>query len=123
MRTGTPRSRHARDDPGAQRARRRRDRDQHLVGLDVLEHARQVRPSCRARATPRSIRAPLLARVVVDEADGPVAEVRVAQDLAQQQAAAVAGADDQHRARVAARAEAAQRALVEQVDEEARSRR
>ena len=41
-----------------------------------------------------------LARVVVDEADRVEAEVRVAQDLAQHQAPAVAGADDQHAARV-----------------------
>ena len=39
---------------------------------------------------------PPLERVVVDEADGVEAELRVAQDLAQDEAAAVAGADDQH---------------------------
>ena len=72
--------------------------------------ARSVVPST---SSPRSTRAPLLARVVVDEADRAVAELGVAQDLAQQQPPAVAGADDQHRARVLARREAAQRALVD----------
>ena len=108
------------DDARAHRARRRRDRDQHLVGLDVLEHARQLLGRAEHREPAVDPRA-LLARVVVDEADRAVAQLGVAQDLAQQQPAAVAGADDDHRARVAARAEAAQRALVEHVDEEARA--
>ncbi len=108
------------DHARAHRSRRGGHRDQHLVGLDVLEHARQLlrraehgQPAVDPRA--------LLARIVVDEADRPVAQIRVAQDLAQQQPAAVAGTDDQHGARVAARAESAQRALVDQVDEEARA--
>ncbi len=90
------------DDPGAHRARGRRHRDQHLVRLDVVEHPRQLlggaehlEPAVDARV--------LLALVVVDETDGPQTEVGVAQDLAQQQAAAVARTDDQHRARVAPR--------------------
>ena len=74
----------------------------------------ELRRSSPSTSSPRSTRAPLLARVVVDEADRAVAELRVAHDLAQQQAAAVAGADDQHRARVAcargSRAAAARRA-------------
>ena len=97
------------DDAGAHRARRRGDGDQDLVGLDVVEHARQLRRRAedeQAAVDPRA----LLARVVVDEADRPVAEVGVAEDLAQQQPAAVAGADDDHGAGVLAGAEAAQRA-------------
>ncbi len=63
----------------------------------------------------------LLARVVVDEPDRPEAQLRVAQDLPQQQHTAVAGTDDQDRARVAARAVPAQRPLVEHVHQEPRS--
>jgi hypothetical protein len=63
----------------------------------------------------------LLARVVVDEADRAEVELGVAQQLAQEQPTAVAGADDQHAAGVAARREAAQRALVDEVHEEARA--
>ncbi len=107
-----------RDDLRAHRARRGGDRDQHLVGLDVVEHvaelvggAEHLEPAVHPRA--------LLARVVVDEADRPVAELRVAHDLAQQQPPAVAGADDQHRARVLAHARAAQRPLVDRVHDEA----
>ena len=47
--------------------------------------------------------------------DATQVQLGVAQDLAQQQPAAVAGADDQHRARVAPRAVAAQRALVDEM--------
>ena len=62
-----------------------------------------------------------LERVVVDEADRLEAELGVAQDLAQDEPAAVAGADDQQAARVLARAEAAQRALVDRARDEARA--
>ena len=108
------------DHLGAQRARRRRDRDEDLVGLDVVEHAAELpgRPEHAHAAVDPHV---LLAGVVVDEADRAIAEVRVAQDLAQQQPATVAGADDQHRARVAPRAPAAQRPLVDQVHHEARA--
>ena len=98
-------------DARAQRARRRRDRDRDLVGLGLVEDARELvgRPQ-----DPHAVDAhAALERVVVDEADRVQAELRVAQDLAQHQPAAVAGADDQHAARVAARAEAAQRAVVD----------
>ena len=66
---------------------------------------------------------PPLERVVVDEADGLEAELGVAQDLAQDEAPAVAGADDEQAARAGARAEAAQRALVDRARDEARARR
>ena len=66
-----------------------------------------------------SIRTPQLQRVVVDEADGAEAELRVAHDLAQQQAAAVAGADDQHALGALARTEAAHRAVVDAAADEA----
>ena len=100
-------------DARAQRARRRRDRDRDLVGLGLVEDPRQVGvvPSTR---TP-SIRMPPLERVVVDEADRVRPQLRVAQDLAQHEAAAVAGADDQHAARASRRArKPRQRALVDQ---------
>ena len=102
----------------AHRARRRRDRDQHLLGLDVVEHPAQLAGRAQ-HLDPAVDRRALLARVVVDEADRPVAELGVAHDLAQQQAAAVAGADDQHRARVLAHPRAAPRPLVDRVDDEA----
>ena len=93
------------DDRRAQRAGRRRDRDHHLVGLDVVEHLGAGRRSCRARPA-----MPFFFGIVVDEADGPVAELGVLEQLVQQQPAAVAGADDQHRARVAPGPEAVPRA-------------
>ena len=60
-------------------------------------------------------------RVVVDEAERREAELRVEQHLAQQQPAARAGADDDHAARVAARAEAAQPPLVERAGDHPRA--
>ncbi len=66
--------------------------------------------SASSRMRPRSVGAPehadaldadaALERVVVDEADRVEVELRVAQHLAQDEAAAVAGADDQHAPRV-----------------------
>ena len=47
--------------------------------------------------TPLMVR-PLSARVVVEEADDGEAEVRAVLDLAQQQRAGAAGADDEHAA-------------------------
>ena len=47
---------------------------------------------------------PALERVVVDEADRVDVELRVAQHLAQDEPAALAGADDQHAAGALARA-------------------
>ena len=88
-----------RDDAGAQRARRRRDRDRDLVGLGLVEDPRRV-SSVRPRTAHAVDAHAVLGRVVVDEADRAEPEVRVAQDLAQDEAAAVAGADDQHAARV-----------------------
>ena len=112
VRTGTPRSRHAlttraRSVPGADGIAIRTSSGS---TSSSMRGSSAVVPSTRHAVDPRA----LLARVVVDEADRAEAELGVAQDLAQQQAPAVAGADDQHRARVAARAEAAQRALVDQ---------
>ena len=81
------------DDPLAQLARRGRHRDQHLVGLAVAEHAaaaRDVVPE-HAHAVDAQV---LLARVVVEEADRRVAELRRALQLAEDQLAGVAGADD-----------------------------
>jgi hypothetical protein len=60
------------------------NRDQHLVGLHVGEHPPELlrRPEHLEAVHSR----PSLARVVVDEADGPIAQGGIAQDLAQQQA-------------------------------------
>ena len=55
----------------------------------------------------------MLARVVVDEPDGAQPELRVAQQLTQDEPPAITGADDEHRPRVAARTEAAQTAVVD----------
>ena len=82
---------------GAQGAGGRRDGDDDLVGLDLVEDARQVVAGRAAEHRHAVLEAqPALARVVVEEADRPEAERRVAQDLAQDRLAAVAGADDQH---------------------------
>ena len=66
---GDPPRAAGRDDAGAQRAGRRGDRDDDLVGLDLVEDASQLvgaaehpQPVVEAQAA--------LARVVVDEADG-----------------------------------------------------
>ena len=88
------------DDAAAQRAGRGRDRDDHLVGLDRVEHAREVVVGGRAEHLEVVlVLHAALARVVVDEADGAQAEVGVAHELAHDEAAAVAAADDQHVAR------------------------
>jgi hypothetical protein len=105
------------DHPGAHGARRRRDRDQHLVGLDVLEHPAELlgRAEHLEAVDPRAA----LARVVVDEADGPVPERRVAQDLLEQHPAAVPRADDEHRARAGLGPVAPQRPVVDGLHGEA----
>ena len=61
---------------------------------------------------------PLLARVVVDEADRPQAQLRVADELADDQTAALAAADDQHVAGALGDAEAVYPALDDDVHEE-----
>ena len=58
-------------------------------------------------------------RVVVGETDRGRAELRVADDLAKQQAAAVARADDQHAARSLQRPDAVERPLVDHARGEA----
>ena len=119
VRTGMPRSRQQRTTFARSDARRRGDRDRDLVGLDLVEDpAELARRAEHAHAVdPQAA----LERVVVDEADGLEAELGVAQDLAQDEPAAVAGADDQQAARVLARAKAAQRALVDRARDEARA--
>ena len=106
-------------DVRAHDAGRRRDRDRDLVGLDLLEDPPEL--GRRAEDLDAVDAQARLERVVVDEADGLEAELGVAQDLAQDEAAAVAGADDEHAARVGAGAEAAQRALVDRARDEARA--
>ena len=97
---------------------RRRDRDDDLVGLGLVEDLRQLaRRPAHAHAVDAQ---PLLERVVVDEADRVQAELGVARELLADLAAALAGADDQHVALVVARAQARQAAVVDRAREHAR---
>ena len=76
----------------AQLAGRGGHRDQHLVGLAVAEHTAQVqRRAEHADAVHAQV---LLPRVVVEKANRRVAELRRALELAEDQLAGVAGADD-----------------------------
>ena len=94
VRTRIPRSRHARTTSMRSAPGRRGDRDDHLVGLGLVEDLRQLaRRAAHAHAVDPQ---PLLERVVVDEADRVQAELRVARELLADLAAALAGADDQH---------------------------
>ena len=105
------------DDSLAQLSRGGRHRDQHLVGLAVSQHAAQLRgrPEHADAVDPEV----LLARVVVEQADRRVAEVRRTLELAQDQLSRVAGADDDDLA--PARHQAARRrALDQRAREEAR---
>ena len=96
------------DDARPQRARRRRDRDHDLVGLDLVEHPRQVGRRCRAEhLEPVLVLDPQLAGIVVEEADRAQQQLGVAHQLAHDQAAAVAATDDQRLARALADADAA----------------
>src|SRR5829696_3079092 len=86
VRTGTPRSRQAAT-TRARRARGAGDAALNIVARAVFAHAAELLGRAehpQAAIDPRA----LLARVVVDEADRLVAQLGVAQDLAQQQAAA-----------------------------------
>ena len=90
------RSRQARDHPRAQLARRRRDRDDDLVGLLALQQILDlVRGAQDAQAQEAHA---ALSRVVVDEADRLDAQRRVELKLAHDHLAARAGADDQRAA-------------------------
>ena len=82
------------DDLAAHRARRGRDRDQHLVRLVVAQHVREVVGRAEHADAVDAVAA--LARVVVDEADRRVVQLPVALHLAHHQLPRVAGADDQH---------------------------
>jgi hypothetical protein len=88
-------------DARAPRPRRRGDRDDHLVGLGVVEDPRQVARGVAAHAHALDAQ-PSLERIVVEEAHRVEPELAVAQQLAQHQAPAVAGADDQDIARALA---------------------
>ena len=97
---------------------RRGDRDDHLVGLGLVEDLRQLaRRAAHAHAVDPQ---PPLERVVVDEADRVQAELRVARELLADLAPALAGADDQHVALVVAGAQAGQPAVVDRAREHAR---
>ena len=109
-----------RHDPRAQRPGRGRDRDHDLVGLDLVEDPREVLGGGRAEhLQPVLVLDPLLARVVVDEPDRAQPQLRVAHELADDEPAAVAAADDQDVARALVHAEAADPTLDDQVHEEA----
>ena len=84
-------------DSRARRARGGGDRDDHFVGLGLVEDARQVAFGVPAHAHAVDAQPPL-ARVVVEEADRREPELAVAHDLAQHQPPAVAGTGDQHAA-------------------------
>ena len=82
------------DDPPAHLARDGRHRDQHLVGAMLAQHVRQLVDRAE-HADAHDPRVPL-ARVVVDEPDRRVVEHPRALHLLDDQAARVAGADDDH---------------------------
>ena len=82
------------DDLTADRARRRRDRDQHLVRLVVAQHMRDVVGRAEDADAVDAVAA--LARVVVDEADRRVVQLPVALHLAHHQLSRVPRADDQN---------------------------
>ena len=100
----------------AQDARRRGNRDDHLVRLGPVEHARELRG--QALHLDAAEPDPLLARVVVDESDRH-AELRVAAELGGHELAAIAGADDQDLARPAAGQRSAERPLECRPEQEA----
>ena len=118
VRTRMPRSRHARTTSIRSAPGRRRDRDDDLVGLGLVEDLRQLaRRAAHAHAVDAQ---PPLERVVVDEADRVQAELRVARELLADLAPALAGADDQHVALGVAGAQARQPAVVDRAREHAR---
>ena len=83
----------------------------------------RIRPSSFVVPSTRtpSIRSRRLSGSSSTKPTGLRPQLGVAQDLAQDEAAAVAGADDEQAARVLARAKAAQRALVDRARDEARA--
>ena len=104
---------------GAQRARGGGDRDHHLVGLDLVEHARQVLGFGGAQhLEPVLVLHPQLARVVVDEPDGAQAELRVADQLAYDEPTALASAHDEDVTGTLGGPEAPDAPLDDQMDEE-----
>ena len=99
-------------DPCARRAGGGRDRDDHFVGLGVVEHSRQVCLGVAAHTHAIDAQA-TLAGVVIEEAHRDQAELAVAQDLAHDHPPALAGAGDQHGALVLApAAEGGERATL-----------
>ncbi len=122
VRTGIPRSRQAGDHARTDGARRRGDRDHDLLRLQLVEDSVQV--VCRRRAEHAQAVFVLhseLTGVVVDEPDGPQAELRIARQLAHDQATAVTAADDQHIAGALGDPEAPDPALRDEVYAEARA--
>ena len=103
----------------AQRARRRRDGDDDLVGLHAVEDSGQVR--CAAEHLDAGDAHALLARVVVDEAHRGAAQTRVAAQLECNLLAAVAGTDDQDLVRRPLQDRAARGALDDRANGEARA--
>ena len=106
-------------DAGAGHSGGRGDRDDDLVGLGLVEDARQI--VLGVAADPHAVDPqPSLARIVVDEADRLQTQLPVALNLAQDQAPAVPRADDEHAASALARVQGVERpALVQRAHEHA----
>ena len=108
------------DDPCPQRARRRRDRYHDFVRLRFVEHLRQILAGgCPKHAQSVLVLEPLLAGIVVDEADRAQVQPGVARQLPYHQPPAVAAADDQHVASALGDAEAPHPSLRYHVDNKA----
>jgi hypothetical protein len=99
-------------DSGSRRARCGGDRDDHFVGLGVVEDPWQILAGVAPHPHAVDPQAQLQG-IVVEEADGQETELAVAQDLPHDHSPSVPGARDQDRAlTLPARAEAGQRATV-----------
>ena len=121
VRTGIPRSRQAVDDAPAQLARGRRDGDDDLVGLHLVEHAGQVGVGVAQDLEAVLVLDAPLAGIVVEETDRGQPEPGVARQLADDEAAALATADDEHLARALAGADGADAPLDDELHGEARA--
>ena len=110
------------DDAAPERPRRGGDRDDHLVRLDLVEDPSQIVGAGGAQhLQPVLVLHALLARVVVDEPDRAQAQLRIADQLTDHEASAVAAPDDQHIARALGGPDTPYAPLHHQVDEEARA--
>ena len=108
-----------RDDAHPQLARRRGNRDDHLVGLCFVEDLWQL--ACRASNSHAADSKPLLERIVIDEADDIETEVGVATELLADQAPSLPGADDQHAASADVPAKSREAAIGDRAREDPRA--